>query len=92
MQNAVSWYVFYLRVNFWAFYREAILVLSLSKSSHGEWEFGPRLPMPITEAAMVEDLATKSVLLLGGYSIDEGHLDTIYKLSDKTTVSGWEKL
>jgi len=57
-----------------------------------EWKQGPKLPIPIDEARMVEDSNKNRVLLIGGKD-SNGPLDKIFQLSSPLTItSQWEEL
>ncbi len=53
-----------------------------------EWRNGPDLPFGITDAALIED-HTGGVILVGGNSQDEQHLQKLFSLSDAGDESKW---
>jgi hypothetical protein len=58
-----------------------------------EWRQGPKLPMAITEATMVEDTTTKRLLLVGGWDPLQLPINRLYQLvSPLTVTSQWEEL
>jgi hypothetical protein len=56
-----------------------------------EWQTGPELPFDIIRSQMVED-QNGGVVLIGGYSLSVGNLDTLYQLPHGGQDAVWTKM
>jgi N-acetylneuraminic acid mutarotase len=56
-----------------------------------EWQTGPELPFRIYDSQMVED-QNGGVVLIGGYSIPGGNIDTLYQLPHGGQDAVWTKM